>query len=62
MLASQVRQVLYLEDPNEKSWQVIFRVVPRDLYNILTANINHQLQLFPNWNVHETVLDDNEVN
>lgn len=61
MLASQVQQLFYIEDPKEKPWQVVIRVAPRDLYSILEADINHELGLLSIRNEPENVLDDSEV-
>lgn len=34
VLASQVRQEFYVEDPLEKDWHAIIKTVSRDLYNV----------------------------
>lgn len=61
VLASQVQQVFYVEDPKEKPWQVVIRVAPRDLYSIPEEDINHELGLLPIRNESGNVLDDSEV-
>jgi hypothetical protein len=34
VLASQVLQVFYVDDPGDKDWRIVFRVTPRDLFDM----------------------------
>lgn len=40
---------------------MVGKVAPRDLDNILEADINHGLMFLPNWNLLKNVLDDHEI-
>lgn len=42
-------------------WLNNIRVTYLELDNIIEADINHEIELSSNRNVHENVLDDNEV-
>lgn len=54
--AQQLRSYLH-----SMKWLNNIRVIYLELDNIIEADINQEIELSSNRNIHENVLDDNEV-
>lgn len=64
VLASQVRQVWYVEDPKEHGWYVVRKTQPRDSFDVdggLSISEGDILDIQPTHEVEDTNVDENDV-